>query len=152
MLCVECKTGTLSSSFEESLATCSSCAAKLVEKAHKLEDENLKLQEKVTRTNGIVENLLRSYTHETTGMMAAAKGLGRDQNPHGRGTVEADAWDVGWCRGEMDRRTMEAASVIEWAVLNLDVIEDLAKGYGQTEIADKLSTVTAKLADFVEVT
>lgn len=149
--CERCKTGTLTSFFEQRLKVCADCAAVMVDRCRTLEQEVPKLQEDLARTNEAKRALLESYDCETKGMMAASKGLSQDQNPFPAGSPSAQAWDVGWCRGELDRRTQQAAAVLEWAVLNLDLIENLCEGYGYGEIARKISSINEKLADFVEV-
>lgn len=148
--CTECKVGTLSSFFESRLTVCADCAAKLIEQALVLRGELPKMTQRLREAHDTIARYTVSVEAEEKGFGASKKGFGLDQNPYKENEL-AQCWTAGWCRGELERRAEQAASVIQWSVLNLDAIEELAKGYGQQEIADKLSTVSAKLVPFVEV-
>lgn len=149
--CSRCEKGTLSGFFEQRLKMCADCAAVMVDRATEFERIMPEMQKNLDEARKFSEALIQSHESEKLGMDAARKGLSQDQNPFSIGTEENSAWNFGWFRGELDRRTSQAIAVIEWAVLNLDVIEQLAVGYGQKEISDKLSVISEKLADFVEV-
>lgn len=149
--CTRCEKGTLSSFFEQRLKMCADCVSAMVDKAIEIEKILPQMQKDLEETRKFSEMLVQSHEAEKLGMDAARKGLSQDQNPFPPSTEANSAWNFGWSRGELDRRTTQAIAVIEWTVLNLDVIEQLSLGYGQNEIADKLNTISAKLAPFVEV-
>lgn len=87
---------------------------------------------------------------EAAGRKAAQSGLPADQNPYSSDVDHHVMWLDGWHRVESRRELAKAAAVVEWSVVTLDVVDQLARGYGQTEIADKVTLVRQKLAGFVE--
>lgn len=149
--CTRCEKGTLTSFFEQKLKLCADCAAVLVDKGKLHEEQAPKLRQDLQEARDFINSMVESYESEKLGADAARKGFSEDQNPFPQGNEKHAGWNFGWTRGMQDRRTAEAAAVIEWTVLNLDVIEQLAAGYGQKEIADKLEIISSKLSEFVEV-
>ena len=148
--CKRCGTGSLTSFFEQRLEACADCVAVMVDKCRLFESDMPGMQEELSRLKMYNETLEKTQAAENAGNAASQKGLAEDQNPFSD-PAEKMAWNFGWSRGELDRRTTQAIAVIQWAVLNLDLIENLCAGYGYDEITRKLEHDSEKLADFVEV-
>lgn len=71
-------------------------------------------------------------------------------NPHPEGSDEAAMWEAGRLRTAaiLYGRSLEA--VMRWASDSLTTVQELAKGYGQGEISQKLETVIKKLREYSE--
>lgn len=146
--CSECKEGSLSSFFEGKLGVCADCCARLVDMARKLSGEAVEMAQILVKAREFQETVEKISENEAAGYAASSKGFGSDQNPFEL-PMDRAVWDSGWARGELERKTAQSIAVMEWSVLNLIQISELAKGLGALEIASKLDTIIEKIAPFV---
>jgi len=56
------------------------------------------------------------------------------------------AWTSGWTQHELFVESKRTVAVLVWSVEALQMIEQLARGQGQSEIADKLRYVSDKIS------
>ena len=92
-----------------------------------------------------VQKLLKA---ETEGIMAADRGISETDNPYPDGDECCAMWLNGWQSVETRRITSQAIAVIRWSTQSLDTIQELARGYGQQEISDKIDVIRQKLEQF----
>lgn len=151
-----CKNCTLllSSNVEKETEYCFDCIKKIVKHEGDADNQRIELNELLKRSeqeNSILksqnEKFLSLMKAEMEGVSAADRGFPEEQNPYPDGEM-CVMWLNGHQSVETRRRTAQASAVIGWASQSLATIQELAKGYGQPEISDKIETVVEKLKPF----
>jgi hypothetical protein len=84
-------------------------------------------------------------SHEDAGFRAAQELHPVSDCPRGSAPQLRRAWILGWIRGEEVQRHARLRAVVAWALPLLERALDLARGYGQEEIAAVLGSVPEKL-------
>lgn len=157
MKCKTCSTGTLDTAMELGVETCLDC----IFKGFKREAATANSLRVMTEQNEALDDLLKVNTEKVTkvqgfmnaeieGVQASEKHLPEEQNPYPAGDERCVMWLSGWQSNETRRATAQAISVLKWSKDNLNVLEELMRGYGYTELANKTQLIREKLSNFVD--
>lgn len=119
-------------------------------KVHDLIVENDFLKKQKEKSDSDVKMVQKLLLAETEGIMASDNHLSEDQNPYESGDERCVMWLNGWQSNENKRTMGKANAVIQWSVNSLDVVKQLAIGYGQLEIESKVDSISEKLNQFLE--
>lgn len=151
--CARCS-GALVSATEISSGVCIPCTREIHLESIQLKLEIEKLQSELSRSRESIGRLVEAIEKikETSdsrkmGEEAAVRGIDGSDNPFPAGH-RREAWDDGFVIGLLGSQIKESCAVGVWARDSLILIEELARGYGQEEIGQKISTVVEKLSDF----
>lgn len=155
--CKACNVETLDVAIEKQVETCLDCIVLgfkreastanslrvMTEQNEVLSDLMKTNEEKVTK----VQNLMRA---EIEGVQASEKHMPESQNPYPTDDERAVMWLSGWQSSETRRTTGQAIAVLQWSRDNLTLLEELQRGYGYGELADKTRVIREKLSNFVD--
>lgn len=92
-------------------------------------------------------NILRKI--EAQGFEAATRGLDRDQNPYVDDEGKRTMWEHGWLQSNISRQVGKISAVVAWALNQLSMVAEIARGNGDLEVAHKLQTLEQKLTPIV---
>lgn len=147
----------LGSRLEQRTSMCLACIEMKLARQADMEVENHDLKVKADlagrradeaeRQVARVKSLLRA---ETEGVQAASDGMPETQNPYKEGDELCVMWLNGWQSVQTRRAAGQAMAVVTWATQNLAHIDELASGYGNTEISDKVKLINEKLQRFIQ--
>ena len=151
-VCERCS-GTLPTGTERKVGQCVACLLATKEELASLQTTH---QETVTKLKTIQENaavLVQSIERrkkldeaERLGSKAALDGADEGENPYVKGSEEHILWESGFVTSSLTNEYDQFRAMLLWSLNVLDHIEELARGYGQEEIAVKVATVLEKYA------
>jgi hypothetical protein len=145
----------LGSKIENHTGLCLACVEVKIARIAELEviEHKYKVEhEELVNANAVLIERVQKFQSmmkaEVEGVSAANNGMTEEQNPYPDGDELCVMWLNGHQSVETRRRTAQAMAVIDWSNTCLQTIQELARGYGQLEIADKIGTVVQKLEPF----
>ena len=145
----------LSSSTELKVVTCIDCISTMSEEIKSFKEKEAEHQrqekERVEQLSEVyqrIEAMGRLIYAEKMGHEAGMKGLGDDECPWKANNIQHDAWMKGFWNQQLIRDLRKAEAVMLWSVGTLEHVHELATGYNQSEIADKVSMVAKKLGSY----
>lgn len=161
MFCKDCKEDAVASLLEQKLSLCLPCIEKRASEFEGLKEACITLDGQVKKDRELIdvtEKKLEKISHlmqaELAGQTSAQNGLGEDQNPFSmtdeEGSKSHVMWLAGWTAIDTRRKALQAHAVMTWAGGVLIAVNELAKGYGQQEIAAKLDVVISKFGQYVQ--
>ena len=135
---------------------CFECMTAMAEKLEESSSSSARLQEELDDKNGQIEKLSSKVSAlemmdraEELGRNVAREGLGEDECPWAEGDAARLAWMKGYWAEQVSRSLRMARGVMTWSVDNLRHVHELAKGYGNDEIADKIDLIASKIDSYV---
>lgn len=156
--CRICK-GILPSGAEQHLEHCLHCLSGQIGLSQlrkinleSLRNENAELQEKVKQLQKDVELRDGLLAAEQQGLATARTNplANENDNPFPKEDGRALFWESGLFSGLIERRLDEHNAVVLWSIDSLKHVAELALGYGQQEIAEKISIVSDRLDKVLE--
>jgi len=157
MFCKDCKEDAAASLLEQKLSLCLPCIEIRAVKYEELKEENAttcesneNLKQALNDSEAKVDKIGHMMHAELAGQSSAQSGLGEDQNPFLAEDQRHIMWLSGWTAVDTRRKALQAHAVMTWAGGVLTAVNELAKGYGQEEIASKLDVVISKFGQFVQ--
>lgn len=147
----------LGSKIENNTGMCLACVevrltriADLEAKVHDLLVENDFVKRRKVESDEKVQQVRGFMAAEIEGVQASEKHLPEDQNPYPAGDERCVMWLSGWQANETRRTTAQAVAVLQWSRDNLNLLEELQRGYGYDELASKTRLIREKLSNFVD--
>lgn len=155
--CKACNVGTLDVATEKQLETCFDCIvlgfkreAATANSLRVMTEQNETLSDLMESNEAKVAKVQGFMNAEIEGVQASEKHLPEDQNPYPAGDERCVMWLSGWQSNETRRTTAQAISVLQWSKDNLSILEELMRGYGYGELANKTQLIREKLSNFVD--
>ena len=138
---------------EQLTGTCLGCMPLLQEEVRTLSTRVAELsftEEKLARAYDRIEELEREREAELMGHEAAARYAPRDSCPFAPASVLRECWLQGWDISNMLEEEVQVGTLLFGLLQDLDVIRQLAAGYAQDEIVDKIVRIYARFAPTIE--
>lgn len=153
--CLNCK-GSLVSATEVSAGACLSCYPSIMKKLAAQEEqlaalakEKLGLQELCEEACKKNDGYVSIVNAELNGAEAARRGAPPTDNPLPPDSEERKHWDFGWSQENLSSSFGKLRALMLWTTEHLAHVREIAKGYGQDEIATKLELVFTKVTPYL---
>lgn len=148
MQCSACGSSLVANVEIETLS-CVDCIRTFPDRIKKLTEDLMSERSLRELSDKKIANLKELMKIESEGQTAAWRGIEQNQCPY-EDSDKRSMWETGWSVGALFKRSEASTAVVRWAIFAVEHALELAEGYGQREIADKLESVVRKLEEIVE--
>ena len=142
---------------EQNINLCVSCAALLFKENKRLIDELQHIKEDlnniIKKENETKEKLNKRYEldqAEVIGRQACINKSDINENPYNSKSEEYIFWNKGWLQANLKNDFNKLIAIMVPILSYLDHLEELSKGYGQTEIANKINQLIEKISPYLK--
>jgi hypothetical protein len=155
-VCNLCNENFLVSYIEHRFLKCSSCLENEYYSLSTTKQTNLELESKIKKLED--ELLFIKESGKAQAEAKQIKNLGRqafkrqlkfEENPYIKNSIEYDYWLIGWVEAENEQINLQTKASIIKTLEIVDHVQQLALGYNQDEIANKLDLINEILAPHV---